>query len=194
MKRSLTSLIAALVVIMLAAAPSAADDNLLSVNTGLFMPGQNYDSTYDSLGGSLGFSFIRVNEYAGFEVGLASYHLGGSAYDTTAIGLEMLVHFQKPDYDFQPFFAMGMGVMSTDYGYQGGTLSDVGVGFILKAGARYYFNVKRNDYSFEKDRYFVSVYLKYFSNSILDDRTPLNTTDLDVGGKIIGIEVGVWTD
>jgi len=36
--------------------------------------------------------------------------------------------------------------------------------------------------------------LKYFSNSILDDRTPLNTTDLDVGGKVIGIEVGVWTD
>jgi hypothetical protein len=193
MKITLTILLAVMLTLS-AASLAVAEDNLLSANVGIFMPGDNYGDSYDSLGGSLGFSFIRVNEYAGLEVGLTSYHIGGSPNDTTAIGLDLLVHFQQRDFDFQPYIALGMGVLSTEYGYSGGTLNDIGTGLVIKAGARYFFDLKRNEYSFEKDKYFVGVYLKYFSDVILDDRVPYNTRDLDVGGRCICIEAGVWTD
>jgi hypothetical protein len=195
MNSTLKSLFISLVFIVLATTPSAAEDNLLSVNAGIFMPGDNYDGSYDSMGGSLGFSFLRVNEYAGLEVGLASYHLGSSYNDTTAIGLEMLVHFQKQDFDrFQPFIAFGIGVHATDFGYPGGTLSDTGTGFVLKAGFRHFLDISRSSYSFEKDKYFVGAYLKHFSNNILDNRALINVADLDVGGQCLCFEVGVWTD
>jgi len=181
-------------VIAFSASPSVADDNLLSANFGVFLPGENYDDTYDSLGASLGFSFIRVNEYAGLELGLTSYYIGATSYDTTAVGLEMLVHFQRQDYDFQPYIAFGMGVLATDYSYPGGTLSDIGSGVVLKAGARYFFDMERSGYTGVKDRYFFGVYFKYFANPILDDRVPLNVSDLDVGGQSLCFEVGVWTD
>lgn len=193
MRRALVTLLAALF-IATSASPSVADDNLLSVNAGLYLPSENYDDTYDSLGVSLGFSFIRVNEYAGLELGLTSYYLGASSYDTTAIGLEILVHFQKQDYDFQPYIAFGIGVLATDYSYPGGTLSDLGSGIVLKAGARYFFDVNRGGHTEDKDKYFFGVFFKYFANTILDDRIPLNVTDLDVGGQCLCFELGVWTD
>jgi len=195
MKRNLLVLLTVLMSIVLAAAPSAADDNLLSVHGGVFMPDGNFSDTYDSMGGSLGFSFIRVNEYAGLEAALTSYYLGGDTGDYKAIGLEVLVHFMNQDLEgLQPYGAFGMNVLNTSYDYPGGTLSDMGVGLVLKAGVRYFFDVRRNEYNNEKDKYFLGVYIKRFTNAILDDRIPLNVVDLDVGGQCICFEVGIWTD
>lgn len=195
MNRNLKITLAILMLIFLSAEPSSADDNLLSVNGGLFLPGDNFSNAYDSMGGSLGFSFIRVNEYAGLEAGLTSYYLGGDSSDYKALGLEMLVQFMGRDMEgLQPFGALGMNVLITDYDYPGGTISDTGVGLVLKAGARYFYDVRRSEYTNEKDKYFVGVYMKYFTNSILDERTPLNVVDLDVGGQCICFEAGIWYD
>lgn len=193
MRRTLVTLLAALFIVT-AASPSVADDNLLSVNAGLFLPGQNYDDTYDSLGASLGFSFIRVNEYAGLELGLTGYYIGAASYDTTAVGIEMLVHFQGQEYDFQPYIALGIGILATEYSFLGGTLSDLGSGIVLKAGARYYFDVNQGGYTSEKDKYFFGAFIKYFSNTLFDDSIPLYAEDIDVGGLCLCFELGVWTD
>ena len=195
MRRPLTicalSLIVA-VVLALSALPAMAEDNLVSANLGLFSPGADYDNSYDSFGPMMGISLIRVNEYAGLEFGLSSYDIGSGGSGASALGLEILVHFQGRDYDFQPFMALGMGVYETSFSDPYGELNDTGTGFVLKGGARYYFTIDR-EYITEEDKYFVGAYLKFFSNNIsfpLEDNLP----DVNAGGMALCFEAGIWTD
>lgn len=159
-----------------------ADDNLLSVSGGLFFPGAYYTDEYDDTGIDLGASFIRVDEYAGLEVGINSYYLGGKEVDTKAIGLEFLIHFMRPEYDFQPYVALGMGLYATSFDGYNTTTKDTGTGFILKTGFRYFL---------KNERFFIGAYYKVFANHLTFHYM---VDDIDLGGQIIGLEIGTWTD
>ena len=190
------NILAAFVLVLtlaLSAAPARADDNLLSVNIGGFMPGTGYDNTYDSLGPMMGISLVRVNEFAGLEVGLSGFDIGSTGSGTSALGLEVLVHFQGQDYDIQPFMALGMGYYKTQFWSSTmGPIDNYGSGLVLKAGARYYFKPE-GQYVTEQDKYFMGAYFKYFSN-MLSYPVRYNVSDVDAGGMALCFEIGVWTD
>lgn len=189
-------LMAVLVVILTMLVPvfAHADDNILSAYGGLMFPSPYYDDNYDSMGISFGASMIRVNEYAGFEMGLSGYRVGSSVNSSTGIGLEALVHFIDYDNKYQPYIAFGMGVYMADFTTPLGVTNDTGSGFIIKTGARYYF--KKNERS--SNKYFYGVFYKYFTNNMLVALNPRLgmgfSEDVNAGGYALCFEVGVWTN
>lgn len=193
MRRCLLMMIAA-VILCLPAPDAHADDNVLSAYGGLMIPSADYGDEYDSMGLSLGVSMIRVNEYAGLEFALSGYSIGSSVNDSTGIGMEVLVHFMDLNNKYQPYFAMGMGVYSSKFTSSMGEVKDTGSGFILKVGARYYFEKKHVG----GNKYFWGLYYKRFTNNMLVQLNPiLNqgfSADVDAGGQCLCFEIGVWTD
>ena len=59
-------------------------DKLLSVYGGLFTPSGDYADEYDSIGLNLGGSLIRVDQYAGFEMGFTTYYAKAPDLDADA--------------------------------------------------------------------------------------------------------------
>lgn len=168
--------------LLMSAGSALAEDTFISINGSTFKPGSDYSTSWESSGVGGGLSYTMINEYAGFEFGLNGYAVDDpeNKTDLSSMGLELLIHFQKPDSWFSPFVALGFSRYKTTLTTTS-TIGDIeessaGGGGVLKVGARV----------FIKDNYYIGAYYKTLKNKV-----DLGGGEVDVGGSFVCVELGI---
>lgn len=164
---------------LLWAGPVSAE-NLLSLQVGVYSPGSDYPGTAED-GKDFGIFYTRAASRVGFELGMHGYgtKLKGIA-DISVVGAEMLITFQKPMADVQPYAGLGMGYYSIeiDPAGGGGQTHQDGLGLVAEAGIRVFL-----------EEIFLGLQLKGFTND--GGGNAIMPGDADYGGVSADLILGI---
>jgi len=157
---------------------SASAENLLSIQVGAYSPGSDYPETADA-GGDFGIFYTNASRRTGFELGMHGYGTKfASGAKVSALGLEVLMTFQKPLAGVQPYAGLGFGYYSIAIDpVLGGEQAHDGLGLVAEAGIRVFL-----------DEVFLGLQVKGFTNNG-DDKGLLK--DRDYGGTCASLMLGL---